>query len=171
MKGWGLLGRYENFPIMIHGVTSFTHQYSTIELQLGILHTLHRLNQETRNLNVLSPPSTSKCEVSFEFGVAEGITFNYLDEGELKRFQKSIPKEAPPTLDFLCVLRYHTLKEAKRVPLRFDYHLLRFVFHGKMVEMQIFHERGIRRVSLEDLTDFIIGQIREELPQLSVHAL
>lgn len=157
---------------MIHNVAQFAHQSPTTELQLGILHTLHQLNQETRNLNALSPPSTSKCEVSFEFGVAEGLTFNYLDEEELKRFQKRITEEAsPPTLDFFCVLRYHILKEGKRVRLRFDYHLLRFVFHGKMVEMQIFHERGTRRVSLEDLTDFIVGQIREELPQLSIRVL
>jgi len=33
------------------------------------------------------------------------------------------------------------------------------------VEMQIAHERGTRRVSLEDLADFIIGQISEKLPR------
>jgi len=97
--------------------------------------------------------------------VAEGITFNYLDEEELKRFQKTITKEALPTLDFFCVVRYHALKEGRHVPLKFDYHLLRFVFQRNSVEMQISHERGTRRVSLEDLANFIIGQISEELPR------
>jgi hypothetical protein len=164
-EGWRLLGHYENFPTVIHNVSRFTHQSTEKKLQKVILRVFHRLNQEKRDLNVLSPFFSSKCEVSFEFGVAEGITFNYLDEEELKQFQKDITKEALPTLDFFCVVRYHALKEGRHVPLKFDYHLLRFVFHGNNVEMQISHERGTRRVSLEDLANFIIGQISEELPQ------
>jgi len=150
---------------VIHNVSRFTHQSTEKKLQKAILRVFHRLNQEKRDLNVLSPFFTSKCEVSFEFGVAEGVTFNYLDEEELKRFQKDITKEALPTLDFFCVIRYHALKEGRRVPLKFDYHLLRFVFHGNSVEMQISHERGTRRVSLEDFVNFIIGQMSKELPR------
>lgn len=164
-EGSRLLGYYENFPTVIHNVSKFTHQSTEKKLQKAILRVFHRLNQEKRDLNVLSPFFTSKCEVSFEFGVAEGVTFNYLDEEELKRFQKDIAKEALPTLDFFCVIRYHALKEGRRVPLKFDYHLLRFVFHGNSVEMQISHERGTRRVSLEDFANFIIGQMSKELPQ------
>ncbi len=160
-----MLGHYENFPTVIHNVLKFTHQSTEKKLQKVILRVFHRLNQEKRDLNVLSPFFSSKCEVSFEFGVAEGVTFNYLDEEELKRFQKDITKEALSTLDFFCVIRYHALKEGRRVPLKFDYHLLRFVFHGNNVEMQISHERGARRVSLEDFANFIIGEISKELPR------
>jgi len=160
-----LLGRYENFPEVVHSVARFTHQSTEERLQQAILRALHRLNQATHNLTVISPFSAPRCEVSFEFGVAEGLTFNYLDREELERFQKSIKKEAPPTLDFFCVVRYHILKEGRRVPLRFDYHLLRFVFNRNNVEVQVSHERGTRRVSLEDLTNFLIGQIRGELPR------
>jgi len=164
-EGSRLLGHYENFPTVVHNVSRFTHQSTEKKLQKTILRIFHRLNQEKHDLNVLSPFFSSKCEVSFEFGVAEGVTFNYLDEEELKRFQKAITKEALLTLDFFCVVRCHALKEGRHVPLKFDYHLLRFVFRGNSVEMQICHERGIRRVSLEDLGNFIIGQISEELPQ------
>ncbi len=158
-----MLGRYENFPEVVHSVARFTHQSTEKRLQQAILRALHRLNQATHNLNAISPFSTPRCEVSFEFGGAEGLNFNYLDKEELERFQKSIEKEAPPTLDFFCAVRYHVLKEGRRRPLKFDYHLLRFAFHGKSIEVQVSHERGIRRVSLEDLTNFIIGKIREEL--------
>ena len=164
-EGLGLLGHYENFPTVIHNVSRFTHQSTEKKLQKTILHVFHRLNQEKYDLNALSPFFSAKCEVSFEFGAAEGVVFNYLDEEELKRFQESITKEALPTLDFFCVVRYHALKEGRRVPLKFDYYLLRFVFQGNGVEMQISHERGTRRVSLEDLSNFIIEQINKELPQ------
>jgi len=103
-EGSRLLGHYENFPTMIHNVSRFTHQSTEKKLQKAILRVFHRLNQEKRDLNVLSPFFSSKCEVSFEFGVAEGATFNYLDEEELKRFQKDITKETLPTLDFFCVV-------------------------------------------------------------------
>jgi len=162
-----LLGRYENFPEIVHSVARFTHQSTEKKLQQAILRALHRLNQATHNLNAISPFSTPGCKVSFEFGVAEGLTFNYLDREELERLQKSIKKETPPTLDFFSVVRYHILKEGRLVPLRFDYHLLRFAFHRNNVEVQVSHERGIRRVPLEDLTNFIIGQIREKLSRRS----
>lgn len=158
-----MLGRYKNFPQVVHSVARFTHQTTEKELQQAILRALHGLNQEKHDLNTISAFSTPGCEVSFEFGVAEDITFNYLDRDELERVQKGIEKEAPPTLDFFCVVRYHTLKEGRRKPLKFDYNLLRFLFYRNSVEVQVSHERGIRRVPLEDLTNFIIGQIREEL--------
>jgi len=163
MKGRRLLGHYENFPQVVHSVTKFTYQSTEKELHQAILRALYQLNQEKHDLNTVSPFSTPRCEVTFEFGVAEDITFNYLDRDELERIQKGIKKEAPPTLDFFCVVRYHTLKEGRRKPLKFDYNLLRFLFHKNSVEIQVSHERGIRRVPLEDLTSFIIGQIREEL--------
>jgi len=166
-----LLGRYENFPEVVHSVARFTHQSTERKLQQSILHALHRLNQEKHDLNTMSPFSTPECEVSFEFGVAEGITFNYLDREELERFQKGIKKEALPTLDFFCVVRYHTLKEGKRVALKFDYHMLRFMFHKNDVELRVAHERGTRRVCLEDLVNFIVKRVDEELSKTRLKPL
>jgi len=166
-----LLGRYENFPETIHGVAQFTHRLSIRKLQQAILHALHRLNQDTYSLNTIAPFSSLQCEVSFEFGVAEGILFNYLDREEIDRFQKSVVKRALPLLDFLCVVRYYVAKEGKRVPLRFDYHLVRLMFYRNSVQLQIFHERGTQRVSLEDLITFITKQIMNELSQRQLKPL
>ena len=166
-----MLGRYENFPEVVHSVARFTHQSTERKLQQAILCALHRLNQEKHDLNTISAFSTPECEVSFEFGVAEGITFNYLDKEELERFQKGIKKEAPPTLDFFCVVRYHTLKEGRRVPLKFDYHLLRFTFYKNGVELRIAHERGTRRLCLEDLVNFIVKHVEEELSKTRLKPL
>jgi len=160
-----VLGHYENFPEAIHGVAQFTHRLSVRKLQQAILHVFHRLNQETRNLDAIAPFSSLKCEVSFEFGVAEGDVFNYLDKEELDRLQGDIVKSALPILDLLCVFKYHIIKEGKRVPLRFDYHLLRLMFQRRSVQLQIFHERGTQRVSLEDLITFITNCVEDELSQ------
>jgi len=160
-----LLGHYENFPEVIHGVARFTHRISVRKLQQAILCTLYQLNQETHRFSDIASHFPSKYEVSFEFGVAEGTTFNYLDKEELERFQETIVKESPPIFDVFCVVRYHVVDKEKRVPLKFDYHLVRFMFYKNSVELQVCHERGTQRLSLEDLIIFIIKRINEELSQ------
>ena len=161
-----LLGRYENFPEVIHGIARFTCQSSTRKVQQAILRTLHRLNEQVFSLKDMATFSSSECEVSFEIGIADGIEFNYLDEEELNRFRKGIVKKALPALDFFCVVRYHIKKSGKRVPLKFDYHILRYTFHNKKnLELRVSHQRGIRRVSVENLVTFITKRINEELSQ------
>jgi len=110
--------------------------------------------------------SPSESEMGFEFGIADGVEFNYLDEEELHRLLPSIVREAPQTLDLFCVLRYHIIKAGKRVPLKFDYYMLRFTFYDKNnVELRVSHQRGIRRVSAEEIITFMTKRINEELSQ------
>jgi hypothetical protein len=161
-----LLGRYENFPEVIHGVARFTLKSPNKEVQQAILRVLHQLNQEVCGLNAVTPHLPTDIEVSFEVGVAEEVEFNYLDREELDRFQKSIVEKETPILDFLFVARYHMVNDKrKRVPLKFDYHLLRFMFQENSMELRICHERGTQRVPLEDLVTFITKRINEELSQ------
>jgi len=102
--------------------------------------------------------------VGFEFGIAEESTFNFLDEEELQRVCKNIVGKALPTLDVFCAIRYHTVKESgERTPLKFDYHLLRFTFHKKNIELRISHERGTQRVPLEDLVTLLANRTNKEL--------
>lgn len=131
-----------------------------------ILPTFHRLNEQVFSLKDIATFSSSECEVGFEFGIADGIEFNYLDEEELNRLRESIVKRALPALDFFCVVRYHIKKNGKRVPLKFDYHMLRFIFHDKNnLELRVSHQRGVQRVSVEDLITFITKRINKELSQ------
>lgn len=166
-----LLGCYENFPGVIHGIAQFNHRLSVRKLQQVILHALYCLNQETYSLNTIAPFYSLKCEVSFEFGIADGNVFNYLDKEELDSLQRDIAKRALPTIDFLCVVRYHVTKGGKRVPLRFDYHLVRLMFQRRNVQLQVFHERGTQRVSLEDLITFVTKCIKDELSQKQLKPL
>jgi hypothetical protein len=159
-----LLGRYENFPEVVHGVARFTCESSVREVQKVILSGLHQLNGEVCGSSGVTPHLPQGCEVSFEIGVAEDFNFNFLDEKELDRFQRGMAEKELPTLDFFCVVRYHVVNDrGKRVPLKFDYHLLRFMFQENSLDMRVRHERGTQRVPLEDLITFITKRINVEL--------
>jgi hypothetical protein len=133
-------------------------------VQQAILSAFHHLNHETYDLDAVTPYPKQRCEVSFEFGVAEDFGFNFLDKKELDQCLRNIAEKELQTLDFFFVVRCHRIgKGDKRVPLRFDYHVLRFTFPGRGLEMRIRHERGIQRVPLDDLTDFIGERINAEL--------
>ena len=166
-----MLGQYENFPEIVHGIAHFTHNISTAKLQNAIVYVFHRLNQEIHSLNDVAPFSKLKCEVSFEFGVAEGSAFNYLDGEELRRVQREIAKLAPSTLDFFFVVRYHTIDGGRRIPLKFDYHLLRLIFRRNSMELRICHERGTQRIPLEDLIMFLASRLGKEVRRRGLRSL
>jgi len=124
----------------------------------------HELNNQNLKQENVSTPSKPTCQVSFEFGIAEENAFNYLDKEELQRTRKNIEGKALHTLDVFCAIRYHTInQDGKRKPLKFDYHLLRFTFYNKDIELQISHERGTQRIPLEDLVTFLTNRTNKEL--------
>jgi len=113
-----------------------------------------------------------ECEVSFEIGAAEDFDFNFLDKKELNRFERIIVEKELTTLDFFFVVRYHVVNDkGKRVPLKFDYHMLRFMFQENNMELRICHERGTQRVPLEDLISFVTKRINDELSQKQLKPL
>jgi len=159
-----LFGRYEKFPETVHGVALFNYQGSAKSIQQAILCALHHLNNEVCDLGAVTPYLKQRCEVGFEFGVAESLVFNFLDEKELDQCLGRIAEKELQTLDFFFVVRYHaTSNSGKWVPLRFDYHVLRFTFQEGCLEMRIRHEKGTQRIPLDDLTDFIAKRINSEL--------
>ncbi|MEM2356078.1 MAG: hypothetical protein QXO00_07180, partial [Candidatus Bathyarchaeia archaeon] len=74
-----MLGFYENFPVNVHMVAQLTTSVSVRRLQQAIIQALHKLNNENLSLDAVANPSVPGCTVIFEFGIAEGETFNYLD--------------------------------------------------------------------------------------------
>jgi hypothetical protein len=95
-----------------------------------------------------------------------------LDQNELNQCLKSIDETEMKTLDFFFAVRYHLVRySGKQVPLKFDYHVLRFLFQNGGLEMQIRHEKGTRRVPLDDLTEFLVKQINVELSRKQLMAL
>jgi hypothetical protein len=144
----------------------FQYQNSIKELQYAILGTFYRLNHECFDLTAVTPYLKQNCVVGFEFGVADGFNFNFLNQEELTRCLKIVDENELPNLDFFFIVRYHIVKDnGKKVPLKFDYHLLRLVFQESGMEIQICHEKGTQRVPMDDLTYFLIERINVGLSQ------
>lgn len=168
-----MLGYYRNFPQLIHGKTSFHTKYSLRTLQKAIIQTLHKLNayeapfEEVVGLPPLS--LTAKCKVNFDFGMANELTFTYLDKEEALNMKKRVRRNPFPILDFLCVIRYYKMTGHQRKrPLKFDYYFMRFAFDEGGMQVLIHHERGPQRIPPQDLLNFVIGQIKETLASKKV---
>jgi len=162
MKFKGALGVYEGFPNAYHGFARVKFNTSLSELQTTILSTLYKLNGQKINDN-LARLIGSNVEVIFEVGVANGLTFNYIDEEELKILFRESREKNFSILDFLCIIRYYALRSGKRRALRFDYYLFRILFVGREFEIRVFHEKGLQRISAKDLIKFLIEKINLEL--------
>jgi len=156
------LGVYINFPNKYHGAAKLEFKVPLSDLQKAILNTLYRLNGSSvgTHLSSLIGPD---IKVIPEFGVADGLTFNYLDEDTLNTILKLINEEEARILDFFCVIRYYRLRGKERRALRFDYYFLRFLFGRNEFEVQAFHERGLERIPIEGLIKFLIENINVEL--------
>jgi hypothetical protein len=156
-----MLGTYENFPKNIHKTTHFMISTTNKKLQQTLIRVLKEANNETFNLENIAAPSVYQCSVVFEFGIAEANNFNYLDEDESNKAIKIIQKSPLRLADFFCAIRYYKVQNEKRSPLKFDYYMIRLIFNKNSTDAQIFHERGPRYMSPEDITNFILSRTNE----------
>ncbi|MEM2255004.1 MAG: hypothetical protein QXD73_05415 [Candidatus Bathyarchaeia archaeon] len=162
-----MLGFYENFPVNVHMTALLTTTISTKKLQQAIIQALHKLNGESLNLEAVTNPSLPECTAIFEFGIAESKTFNYLDQKEAQRALEEIGKTPLRVIDFFCAIRYYKRRESENKPLKFDYYMLRLIFSTdiKAVEIHVYHERGPRHVSPEEIVNFIVSRVNAMFPR------
>jgi hypothetical protein len=99
--------------------------------------------------------------VIFEFGLADSGGFNFIDEAEVKKALGLLAKQQIQSLDFFCAIRYYKGKGAKKTALKFDYYMIRTIFNKGTLEVQVFHERGPRYISPEEISSFIFLKINE----------
>jgi hypothetical protein len=156
-----MLGLYENFPRTAHSTMHYATLTSNKNLQQKLTQTLHNLNTQSFSLEKITDVSIPECLASFEFGIAYVNDFNYLDDEETETVLKTINKKPLQVMDFLCVVRYHRLQDKKKTTLRFDYSLIRFSFQKNTMDIHVFHERGPRHVSPEDIPNFIVSKVNE----------
>jgi hypothetical protein len=166
-----MLGFYANFPKTIHGIKHFAVSVSIKKLQQVLVETFQKLNNETLSLESIADPSIPQCKVNLEFGIAEAGDFNYLNGEEENRVQKEIRKKPFQVLDFLCAVRYYRMQEERKTPLRFDYYMLRFTFGEDSMDTQVFHERGPRYLSPEDVTNIVCNKVNETFSKRILKAL
>ena len=160
-----MLGKYTNFPKSVHNISDFSTSSTLKRLQTAIVEALWRLNRETLALEEVATPSIPKCTVKFELGMAEDEEFTYLDSEEKDRLLETIKKKPFPILDYFCIIRYHKARIEKKTTLKSDYYMLRFLFENELVQIQIFHEKGLMYTSPKDLPEFLAKRINEEFPR------
>ncbi|MEM2117673.1 MAG: hypothetical protein QW386_01470 [Candidatus Bathyarchaeia archaeon] len=160
-----MLGLYENFPKNIHKTAHFTVLVSSKRFQQTLIRTLHEINGETFNLEEIADPSVPQCKVVFDWGIAEANNFNYLDEEEKSKVLKSVWKKPCRIMDYFCAIRYYKMQNEKKTPLKFDYYMFRFISNKNLLEIQVFHERGLRYTTPEDIINLIVNKINQASPR------
>jgi hypothetical protein len=156
-----MLGFYENFPVNIHRIESFTTPLSSRRLQQRLTQVLHAINRRTFSFEEVAYPTVPECTIIFEVGLAEAKNFNYIDEEETKKVLSALRKTTFQTMDLFCAVRYYKGTAEKKTPLKFDYYLMRVVFGKNSVEIQVFHERGPRYISPEDIVTFLVNEVNK----------
>jgi hypothetical protein len=156
------LGIYATFPENIHHLDHYQSFASIKQLQRAIIQFLGAINRKELAFEQISIPTIPDGIVIFEFGLAEEAGFNYLSSEEVNRALEFLDHENANTLDFFCSIRYYRDTGAKRVALKFDYYMIRAVFAKGSLELKVFHERGPRYLSPEDVTTFIVKGVNSE---------
>lgn len=156
-----MIGFYENFPVNIHRIEAFTTSLSSKSLQRRLIQVFHDVNRRTFRFEEVSCPTVPECTIIFEAGLADAESFNYIDEEETRKVLTALKKVPFQTMDFFCAIRYYKGNEAKKKPLKFDYYMMRVVFGKNAVEIRVFHERGPRYISPEDLVTFLVAKVNE----------
>ena len=155
------LGFYKNFPQGIHRVDSFNSTLSSKQLQQKLIEVFYEINRKEFSFEEVANPTVPGGRVIFEFGLAESEAFNFIDEEEVGKALNLLAKERLRSMDFFCAIRYYKGNGEKKSALKFDYYLLRTIFSKDTFEVQVFHERGPRYISPEELTLFIFNKINE----------
>jgi hypothetical protein len=153
------IGLYETFPENLHLIANYTVIVSIRQLQQRLLKFIGQINRQEFLFEQVSIPTIPNGVLIFEFGLADVNTFTFLDAIEIKKAIAAVGSERVHILDFFCSIRYYKSSGEKRVALKFDYYMLRGIFGKGKLEMQVFHERGPRYLSPEDLTGFLLRGI------------
>jgi hypothetical protein len=156
------IGFYENFPLNIHRYDKFNSTISSKQLQKKIIQVLKDINGKEYDFEEIANPTVPDGRVIFEFGLAESGDFNYIDEEEVKKTLSFLAKERVHSMDFFCSIRYYKGSGVNRSALKFDYYMFRTIFSKDILEVQVFHERGPRYLSPEELTMFIFSEVNDE---------
>jgi hypothetical protein len=156
-----MLGKYDNFPPNIHFLETFTSTLNSKQLQQKLVQTLKDMNRKSFRFEEIAIPTIPDSEVIFEFGIAEGDGFNFLDEHEALKALEMLKVEQRHALDFFCAIRYYKISEQKRTALKFDYYMFKTGFAAKTFEFQVFHKQGPRYISPKDLTVIITEKINK----------
>jgi hypothetical protein len=156
-----MIGVYENFPETIHNIENFASILPVKKLQQKLVQVLREINRKQFSFEEIGHPALRGCTVIFEAGIAESKSFSYIDEEETEKMMNAVKKGPIQVIDLFLAVRYYKAEKEKRTPLKFDYYMMRNVFGTDSVEMRVFHERGPRYISPEEVVTFLVNMINE----------
>ena len=168
------LGVFTNFPTIVHGIGEAVHNDPLYKLQQATITALKELNnyREPYPLSISGKSGTYIGILGFEIGVAEDVFFNYLDNETVERLCKLLnPRRNYRLLDFLIIVTYHYVQQKKRIALNFDHFHLRLIFNKRRMECRLFHNKGTRRIPIDEMLYRIFDQIRKSMKRSSLGSL
>ena len=142
-------------------IESFNSTLPSEQLQRRLIQAFYEINRKEFSFEEAANPTIPECKIIFEFGLADAETFNYIDEEEVKKALNLLEKKHLDTMDFFCAVRYYKGNAEKKTALKFDYYLIRTLYSRDIFEIQVYHKKGLRYLSPEDLTLFIFNKINE----------
>ena len=142
-------------------IQSFKSTVPSAQLQRRLIQAFYEVNGKEFSFEEAANPTIPECRIIFEFGLADGESFNYIDEEEVKKALDLLAKERLDTIDFFLAIRYYKGEAKKKRALKFDYYLIRTGYNRDDFEIQVYHKKGLRYLSPEDLTLFIFNRINE----------
>ena len=168
------LGIFTNFPTIVHGIGEAVHNDPLYKIQQATIMGLKELNnyREPYPLSISGKSGTYMGTLGFEVGIADDIYFNYLDDETVQKLYKLLnPKRNYHLLDFLIIVTYHYTQQKKSIALNFDYFHFRLIFNKRRIECRVFHNKGIRRMPINELINRIFDRIRKSMIQSSLGIL
>ena len=87
-----MLGVYDNFPINIHRIDTFSTSFSNRKLQERLMRVLRETNRRAFSFEEIAYPTLPKCKIMVEAGLADARCFNYIDDEEINRVLKALNK-------------------------------------------------------------------------------
>jgi len=167
------LGVYPSFPTLIHGDVILTHDVNLSVLQECVVQAIVNMNVEKVEtaLSVADRSGYFLGETRFEVRIAEGLSSRSLNLRMKKRIIEYLRARGGfSTFDYSLTIRYR-IKDDMRHSLHCDKYLVRHLFFEDQMEIQLFHEKGIRRLNPDEVITMLVKRINDELGKRSERQL
>jgi len=167
------LGIYRSFPALIHGDAILTHDVNATVLQECVVQAISKINMEKieTTLSVADRSGYFPGEARFEIRIAEGTNFRSLNPRVERRIIECLRAQGEfSTLDYSLTIRYR-IKDDIKHSLHCDKYVVRSLFFEDQMEIQLFHEKGIRRLNPDEVITMLVKRINDELGKRSERQL
>lgn len=159
-KNLPIFGIIDEFPFIIHGKAVLRHNVPNNRVRELVIRGLYELNgqEEERLLSVSNRSGPFLGKQGYIVRIGHGSMFDNFNEKTFKKLVKS-SSSSQRFLDFQIVISYHYVRDGKKVPLRFDQHLIRYIFLSNKIGIMLVHIKGIRRTPLTDVLRLVTKMI------------